>query len=44
MEVILDVAERCVVLDFGVKIADSSPDEIIRDHRVIQAYLGDEGP
>jgi len=42
MEVILDVASRCVVLDFGVKIAEGRLDDLVRDPNVVRAYLGEE--
>lgn len=41
MRVILGVSDRVVVLDHGEKIADASPDEIVRDQRVIDSYLGE---
>ena len=40
MGLVMDVAERVAVLDFGHMIAEGPPEEIRQDRRVIQAYLG----
>ena len=40
MGVVMDLSERVVVLDYGRKIADGTPDQVRSNQTVIDAYLG----
>ena len=42
MSVVMQISDHVVVLDYGVKISDGTPDAVRNDQKVVAAYLGVE--
>ena len=44
MKAIMAISDRVIVLNYGVKIADGAPQDVVRNRDVIGAYLGEQRP
>lgn len=42
MNVVMDISHRIMALDFGEKVCEGTPSEVINNERVLSAYLGEE--
>ena len=40
MELVADLADSVTVLDYGQTLAEGPPDAVLRDPRVVEAYVG----